>query len=293
MNNQQSMNSATTAGWVSIGGNLLLAVGKFIIGIQSGSVAIVADAWHTISDSISSIIMLFGIHAANKPADKEHPFGHGRAQLIASLIIGTLLVVIAGEFMLKGASQLYHGETAKYGTAAIVIMVISIIIKEVMAQYAFMVARKTGMTIVKADAWHHRSDALSSAIILLGIFFSSYFWWIDGALGLVIAIIILHAAIDIIKQAADPLLGQPPEKELELQINKICNQCCGMDIATHHLHIHRYGAHSELTFHIRLDGELPLKTTHDYTKKIEAAIKQELNINATIHVEPLINNKDQ
>ena len=291
MNNQKSMSSAATVGWVSIAGNLLLAIGKFIIGIQSGSVAIVADAWHTISDSISSIIMLFGIHAANKPADEEHPFGHGRAQLIASLIIGTLLVVIAGEFMLKGASQLYHGETAKYGTAAIVIMVISIIIKEAMAQYAFMVARQTGMTIVKADAWHHRSDALSSAIILFGIFFSSYFWWIDGVLALLIAIIILHAALDIIKQATDQLLGQPPKKELEQQINKICNQCCGMNIETHHLHIHSYGAHSELTFHIRLNGDLPLKITHNYTKKIEAAIRRELGINATIHVEPPVTNE--
>jgi cation diffusion facilitator family transporter len=267
MNNQKSMSSAATVGWVSIAGNLLLAIGKFVIGIQSGSVAIVADAWHTISDSISSIIMLFGIHAANKPADDEHPFGHGRAQLIASLIIGTLLVVIAGEFMLKGASQLYHGKTAKYGTAAIVIMVISIIIKEAMAQYAFMVARQTGMTIVKADAWHHRSDALSSAIILFGIFFSNYFWWIDGVLAILIAIIILHAALDIIKQVTDQLLGQPPKKALEQQINKICNQCCGMNIETHHLHIHSYGAHSELTFHIRLNGDLPLKITHNYTKK--------------------------
>lgn len=292
MNKQQSMSSATTAGWVSIGGNILLAIGKFIIGMQSGSVAIVADAWHTISDSISSIIMLFGIRATAKPADEKHPFGHGRAQLIASLIIGTLLTVIAGEFMLKGASQLYHGETAKYGTAAIVIMVTSIIIKELMAQYAFMVARKTGMTIVKADAWHHRSDALSSAVILFGIFFSSYFWWIDGALGIVIAIIILYAAIDIIKQAADPLLGQPPEKNLEQRINEICNKCCGMDIETHHLHIHSYGTHAELTFHIRLNGDLPLKTTHSYTKKIETAIYDELCINATIHVEPFITEKN-
>lgn len=291
MINNSSITSANRAGWISICGNLLLAIGKFIVGIQSGSTAITADAWHTISDSISSIIMLFGIRATSKPPDEQHPYGHGRAQPIASLIIGTLLALIAGDFMFKGATQLYHGTPAKYGTAAIVIMVISIIVKEMMAQYAFMVARQTGMTIVKADAWHHRSDALSSIIVLIGIFFNHYCWWIDGVLGIIIALIILHAAIAIIKQATDMLLGQPPDAKLIKQINAICTACCGMDSETHHLHIHNYGSHTELTFHIRLNSKLSLDEAHAYTQTIEMEIYQQLCINATIHVEPRLNSQ--
>ncbi len=286
LNSNSQLTEAKRAGWISIAGNTLLAIAKFVIGLQSGSVAIMADAWHTASDSISSIIMLFGIKTISKPADQDHPFGHGRAQLIASLIIGTLLGMVAIEFLIQAVQHLYHHQATHYSTAATVVIVISIIAKEAMAQYAFAVARHSHIEAVKADAWHHRSDALSSGVILIGIFINPYFWWTDSVLGLLIAGIVFYAAIEIIKQSADPLLGQNVDNELVQHINTICRQVIDDDIETHHLHIHRYGAHTELTFHIRLNGEMSLDAAHRYTQLLEQAIRDELGIHATIHTEP-------
>ena len=167
-------------GWLSIFTNIILFGLKYWAGIVTGSVAIIADAWHTLSDSISSVIVLIGIKISDKPADKEHPFGHGRAELIASMIIGVLLAIIAFNFVLESIEKLKDHESVVYGKLAIIVTIVSILSKEMLAQYAFWAGRKIKSPILKADGWHHRSDAISSILILIGIFIGKYFWWVDG-----------------------------------------------------------------------------------------------------------------
>jgi cation diffusion facilitator family transporter len=232
-------------GWISIVINVCLFVIKYWAGIVSGSVAIIADAWHTLSDSLTSIIVIIGIKISKKPADKEHPFGHERAELIGSLIIGVLLFIIAFEFVVESVKKLLNHQTVEYGLIAIVVTIISILVKEALAQFAFWAAKKVNSNALKADAWHHRSDSISSLLILIGIFLQDYFWWVDGILGILVAILIAGAAYKIIKTAVNPLLGENYDDKLEQTINQISEKLGNDNLNIHHIHLHRYGSHTE------------------------------------------------
>ncbi len=274
-------------GWLSIIVNILLFILKYWAGIVTGSVAIIADAWHTLSDSVTSIIVIVGAKASNKPPDKDHPFGHGRAEIIGSIIIAVLLAVVAFDFIIESINRLKGGESTQFGIIALVVTIISILLKEGMAQYAFWAARKTNSKSLKADGWHHRSDAFSSVVILIGIFLGPYFWWMDGVMGIIIAFLLFYGTYQILKDAIGTLLGQDADDELIEEIKKMALQCCKSDLSMHHFHLHHYGNHQELTFHIKLDGNLSLEESHKIASKLEKKIKENLNITATIHMEPL------
>jgi cation diffusion facilitator family transporter len=273
-------------GWISIIANILLFILKYWAGIVSSSIAIIADAWHTLSDSISSVVVVIGVKISNKPADREHPFGHGRAELIASVIIGVILALIGFDFFINSIDKIRNKEKAAYGTVAIIVTVISILSKELLAQYAFRAGKKTGLTSLKADGWHHRSDAISSVIVLAGIFLGKYFWWIDGAMGIVVALLIFYAAYGILKEGISPLIGQTPDGVLIEKIKEISNRITKGETDIHHVHIHTYGNHTELTFHITLPKEYMFEKVHNIATEIEMTIREELDIEATIHMEP-------
>lgn len=273
-------------GIISIFTNILLFILKYWAGIVSGSIALIADAWHTLSDSLSSIIVIIGIKLSLKKADKEHPFGHGRWEQITAIFIGFLLAIVAYEFAKESIKKFNSHESANFGLIAIIVTIISILIKEGLAQYALWIYRKTKNTTIKADAWHHRSDALSSLVVLIGIFLRNFFWWIDSALGFIISLMIFYAVFDIIKEAINKLLGEEPSKELLQNIMKIIKEE-DQNMYAHHFHIHHYGKHKELTFHIKLDETTSIKKGHDIASRIENNIMKELDIEATIHIEPV------
>ncbi|WP_025862970.1 cation diffusion facilitator family transporter [Prolixibacter bellariivorans] len=282
-----------TAGWVSVIVNLVLFALKYWAGIVSGSIAIVADAWHTLSDSVSSIIVIFGATLAGKPADDEHPFGHGRAEHIAAVIIGVLLAIIAFEFLLQSVDRLRSHTAVHYGMVAKVVTVVSILAKEGLAQYAFGVGRKAQSSVLKADGWHHRSDALSSIIILVGIFLGGYFWWIDGVLGILVAILIAYTAYEVMKNDFSLLLGESADPTMIAQIRELVDANVDREVYPHHFHMHRYGHHTELSCHIKLPPEMTLDEAHHICSIIEDAIEKELGIMTTIHPEPLtMSNED-
>jgi len=274
-------------GWLSIAVNGLLFIFKYWAGFVTGSLALMADAWHTLSDSLSSVIVLIGAKISSKPPDKEHPFGHGRAELIAAVIIGVILGLIGFEFAKDSIARLVNHESVVFGKFAIWVTAISVIVKEALAQFSFWTSRKTGNPSLKADGWHHRSDAISSLIILIGIFAGKYFWWIDGILGLIVALLIFYAAYEIIKEGTDPLLGEKPDKDLLDNLHIIAREASGINTHMHHVHLHRYGEHIELTAHIRLPKTITLEKAHAIADDIELEIMNKLNIEATIHMEPL------
>lgn len=278
-------------GWISVVGNIILFIIKFWAGVVSSSAALIADAWHTLSDSFSSILVLIGAKLSAKPADQEHPFGHGRAELVIALLVGALLVVVAYEFLIEGIQRFSTRESANFGFIAITVTILSILSKEAMAQYAFYVYRKTDSNSVKADGWHHRSDALSSVVVLIGIIFGRYFWWIDAVLSIIVAVMIFYAAIEIIRDSADRILGDNPDKKTLKKLLDICDQYLNSK-TVHHIHIHKYGRHSEITFHVRMKPEITLDQAHEITLKIEKDVRKELNMEATIHVEPCKNSDD-
>jgi cation diffusion facilitator family transporter len=273
-------------GWLSVGCNTILFILKYWAGIVTGSIAIIADAWHTLSDSISSVIVIFGARVTKKPADTKHPFGHGRAELIATLFIGVFLAIVAFNFLMESIGRLQARQSINYNIFALIIIILSTILKEALAQFSKWAAKKINSKALYADAWHHRSDALASALILIGILLAPYFWWIDGVLGIIISMLIFYVTFDIIKDTINPLLGEIPPAALIDNIKKICYQKTHLPVNIHHIHMHRYGNHTELTFHIRLEGKITLQEAHNIASDIEDSIRSELNIESTIHMEP-------
>ena len=274
-------------GLVSVILNLLLFVLKYYAGIASASLALIADAWHTLSDSLTSLVVILGIKLSSKKPDKEHPFGHGRWEQISALIIAILLALIGVEFMKDAIAKLRGHEAADFGWLAYLATVASIVLKEGLARYAFYIARKTGNAAVKADGWHHRSDALSSLMVLAGLFLRPYFWWIDSVLGMLISFMLFYAAYGIIREAVNKILGEEPSEEVIGKVEQIVKAEMGNVAYPHHYHIHHYGDHIEFTFHIKVPGEETVEEAHRKATLIEMQIKTELKIDATIHIEPL------
>jgi cation diffusion facilitator family transporter len=283
---------AARAGWISILVNVLLFGFKYWAGIASGSVAIIADAWHTLSDSITSLIVIISVWISSRPADEEHPFGHGRAEILATTIIGVILAVISVEFCVESIRRLMQREAAAYGTLAIIITAASVLIKEGLARYSVLIGKRTGSKSLAADAWHHRSDAISSLVILAGIFLNKYIWWVDGALGILVSLLILYTAYGILRDVFNAFLGEKPDDQLVKSVNNICNRHYESAVYPHHIHVHHYGIHTELTFHIKLDKNLSLEKAHHIASMIEEDIRSELDVEATIHTEPSLGRID-
>lgn len=283
------MNLVVVEGLVSVVCNILLFILKLWVGLITGSVALTADAWHTLTDSMSSAIVIFSGWLSRKPADEDHPFGHGRTDLICSVIIGVLLAMIGIEFIIKALEQMRSGEQVIFGKIAIVVTVISIAGKELMAQFAFWAGRRANNSLLKADGWHHRTDALSSVVVLIGILLSGFFWWIDGVLGILVAVMIFYASFEILRDSINRLIGEQPDPVLLDRITTLI-QDLGVTVEPHHFHLHKYGEHIEMTFHIGMSQNLTLLEAHDQTNMIEQVLREQMNIEATIHMEPKIRN---
>lgn len=274
-------------GWISIVANIALFALKYWAGIVTGSIALIADAWHTLSDSVSSVIVLIGGKISRKPADDDHPFGHGRAEHIAAIIIGVLLAIIAFDFMVNSIEKFGTCEQTVFGTIAWVATIVSILVKELLSQYAFWAYKKTKSSILKADGWHHRTDALSSVVILIGIPLGKYFWFTDAVLGFIVAIMIAYASYEILSKEIKSLLGESPSEEILLSIRETAQRKFDLPLHLHHIHLHNYGNHTEMSCHIKLPPKMSLEQAHDICTKIEKEIKKEFGYVTTIHPEPV------
>jgi cation diffusion facilitator family transporter len=286
---KKQLNQRTTRGIVvasiSLIGNILLSAIKFWVALQISSVAILADAWHTLSDSLTSIVVLVGIKMAAKQPDKEHPFGHGRMEVISSLIIAIILSLVAFNFIIESFSRLIQQQSVRYSQTVLIIFIVSLLIKEVMAQISIRNGKKIESDSLIADGWHHRSDALTNLMIIVGIFVNPYFWWIDGVMGIIISIIIARIAYNLLKDTASTLIGEKPEESFIKKLEDIVNKNSSYDVRLHHIHLHKYGNHRELTFHIVLPGNMKLEQAHQIATKLEEIINTEMSVESTIHIE--------
>lgn len=273
-------------GWSSVVINTVLFGFKYWVGMACGSVAMIADAWHTLSDTLTSIVVLFGFWISGKPADKGHPYGHGRAELIASVIIGSLLAVVAFNFLSESIGRLRHFQSATFGKTAIIVFLVSFTIKEGLARFSIWAGRKINSNSLIADGWHHRSDAIASILIVGGAILGKYFWWIDGCMGIAVSLLIFWAVIDILKSAANTLMGEKLDSSLEKKITDIIKKVTPLIDHIHHFHMHQYGDHIELTVHVRLPKDVTLCNAHSIASEAEAEIRKQMHIETTIHLEP-------
>lgn len=285
-NNKKKSDKNLFIGILSLIINAVLFVIKFWAGKISGSVALIADAWHTLSDSLTSIVFIISYKLSRKPADKDHPYGHGRIELIGSLIIGVLLAIVGFNFLVESINNFFDKEEAVFGREAIIAMIISIVLKELIARISIIRGKKQNLKSLIADGYHHRSDALSSLIILAGIFLNDYFWWIDSLMGFLVSLFIFYTAYEIIKSSVNPLIGENADKKLISEIKQISEEECKRNLNIHDIKTHNYVYQKEIIFHIVLPSEMNLKDAHDIAHRIEKSIMEKTGYNATIHMDP-------
>ena len=175
-----------------------------------------------------------------------------------------------------------------YSTVSLAIFGVSAFIKEGLAQFAIWAGRRTGALSLVADGWHHRSDAVASALIVAGALAAGTYWWLDGVMGTGVSLLIMHAAWSIVTGSASALMGESPSSEQQRRIREVIVAADGRirDDGVHHLHVHRYGGHEELTVHIRMPDGMSVAESHDIATRIESCLRMELGTEATVHVEP-------
>jgi cation diffusion facilitator family transporter len=273
-------------GWVSIALNTLLFGVKYWTGQRIGSVSMVADAWHTLSDTLTSIVVIIGFWIMARPADDRHPFGHARAENIAAIIIGVLLAVVGAFFGWESVQRLLERKAVSFSLLAILVFLASALLKEGLAQFAFWAGKEASSQAVVADGWHHRSDAIASALIVAGAALGRRLWWIDGALGIGVSLLIIWAAVDIVRSTSSILLGEAPSEELKRAVLAVIHKEYPLVDDVHHLHLHRYGNNMELTLHLRLPPAMSVGQSHEIGHRIEERLRSELALEPTVHIEP-------
>jgi cation diffusion facilitator family transporter len=274
-------------GWVSVAVNAVLFVIKLVIGLMVGSISIMADAIHTLSDVVSSGVVIWGFMEAEKPADKEHPYGHGRAEYIATLIISVLLCVAGVEFIEASVKRILNPAPVNPAWWMIAVVVLTILVKELTARYAEFLSSKIASGTLQADAWHHRSDAISSLLVVVAMVAGRWgYYAIDGWAGLGVALFIIWTGIVIARSAVDDLLGKPPtEEELE-ELRRVAMKVDGV-LGVHDIAIHSYGKDKFASIHIEIDAKESPERAHDIAEKVELAVDERLGIEPTVHIDPI------
>ncbi|NOZ03038.1 MAG: cation transporter [FCB group bacterium] len=274
-------------GWTSIVVNILLFLVKFMIGIMVRSVSVIADAIHTLSDVVSSAVVIWGFNEAEKPADYEHPYGHGRAEYIATLVIAILLCVAGIEFIEASVKRILNPEPLTPAWWMILAVLATIGLKEVMARFAGYLSGKITSDTLKADAWHHRSDAISSFLVVIAMVAGrAGYYALDGYAGLGVALFIIWTGIEIARNAIDDLLGKPPTDEEIEEIRKTAQAIEGV-LGVHDIAVHSYGNDKFASIHIEIDASETPSRSHDIAERVEEVLRKNLNVAPTVHIDPV------
>ena len=277
-------------GWVSASVNLLLFLFKLFIGLITGAVSLIADAIHTLSDVITSLIVIWGFNQAKKPADVRHPYGHGRAEYIATLIISILLCVAGIEFIETAIDRIQNPILIKSDLWMVIVLGLTIIIKDITARYAKFLSSKIASGLLHADAWHHRTDAISSFLVMIALIAGNYGYpSIDGWVGLFVALILIYTGFDIARDSIDDLIGTPPDpSELE-NIREVVIGVPG-SLGVHDISVHSYGNEKFVSVHAEINAKKTAAEAHDISEEIESRLKKTMGVEPTVHLDPVYPN---
>ena len=274
-------------GWVSIFVNLLLFIFKLLFGFMSNSIALISDAFHTLSDMASSGVVVFGFKMSSKPADKEHPFGHGRAETIAALTISILIGFTGLEFIKSSISRLYSAVDINVSGVVIFVVIITVLLKEILARLSYNLGSKINSDTLKADALHHRSDMWSSLLVLIA-FVGVWLGYpkMDAFMALCVAAMMIYSAYDIARSAIDDLLGKPVDKETIDTIKSLAKGIEGVH-SVHDILVHRYGAHRFISLHIEIAEGLSPEEMHNIADSVEKLLSDKMDADVVTHVDPV------
>jgi len=274
-------------GWVSVFINGILFVIKIIIGIVVGSVSLIADAIHTLSDVISSGVVIWGFNEAEKPADPEHPYGHGRVEYIATLIIAILLLVAGIEFIKSSIGRVLNPTPISPSWWMIIIIFATVILKELTARYAEFLAHKISSGTLHADAWHHRTDAISSLLVIVAMIAGKYGYnSVDGWAGIGVALFVIWTGFSVAKESIDDIIGAPPAEDEINDIKQVVSSIEGA-LGVHDVTIHSYGHDKFVSVHVEFDERKSSAEAHDIAEDVERLLEKKLHIEPTIHLDPI------
>ena len=276
--------------------NLLLLVFKFVAGILGHSAAMLADAVHSLSDFVTDIIVIVFVRISSKPEDEGHDYGHGKYETLATAIIGLVLLFVGFGILWNGATSIWDfwqgGELKEPGMLALWAALVSIVFKELLYQYTVLKGRRLNSQAVVANAWHHRSDALSSigtAVGIGGAILLGERWLIlDPLAAVVVSLFIMKVAIQLLVPCVEELLEKSLPAEVEEKIKQEILSFPGVTLP-HHLRTRRIGSSYAIEVHIRMDGQITLEEAHRTATAIENRLKSEFGSRTyiNIHVEPV------
>ena len=275
--------------------NVLLLVFKFVAGILGHSAAMVADAVHSLSDFVTDVIVLVFVRISSKPKDKSHDYGHGKYETLAMTIIGLALLAAAIGIIYGGAVKIADwlgGQQLEApGMLALWAALLSIVLKEAVYRYSMVKARQLNSQAVEANAWHHRSDALSSvgtAIGIGGAIFLGQRWTVlDPVASVIVGAFIVKVAVELLRRGIGDLLEQSLPDEIESEILQLAATVEGI-AEPHDLRTRRIGNHYAIELHILVDGDIPLREAHDRASEVEELLKSHYgeDTHVVVHVEP-------
>ena len=278
------------AATVAIIGNCILTIFNVAIGLYSGSYALVSEGAHTLSDVATSIIAYAGFKIGQKPADEEHPLGHGRAEAISGLIIVVFLAIVSYEIVTGAINKILHPELITVpNTYAAIMAVFGILVNLKISDYIISIGKEINSPAIVADGQHQKTDIFSSIAVLAGVIVSNMGYPIlDPLVGFVIGCLIIKTAWNIAKENIDNIMGKVPSESLINEIKTIADNTTHNNTA-HDIKVDYLGAYATVTLHIKLDGDLSLNETHEIAHLVQNNIVNEIPMikSATVHVCPI------
>ena len=268
--------------------NVLLFSVKLTIGLILSSLAVTADAFNNLSDAASSIISFIGVKMAGKPADAEHPFGHGRIEYIAALIVSFLVIEVGFTFFKSSISKILHPEEISFDLVPFVILILSILVKLWMAFFNNKLGKRIDSKVMLATAADSLGDVITTSATVLSIIICHFTSInVDAIAGLIVSAIVIWSGISIAKDTLEPLIGERVPAELYQKITDIVESYDGI-VGTHDLIVHNYGPNRSMaTIHAEVPNDVNIEVSHEIIDKIERDVKKDLNILLVIHMDPV------
>ncbi len=278
----------TLSSIVGIVCNIILFAVKYFIGTMSASISIISDAFNNLSDSAGCIVTLIGYKMAAKPADKDHPFGHGRAEYLTSLIIAVIIFLVGFELLKSSVGKIANPAEVKFSVAALLSLAASILLKLWLSGFNGKLGRRINSPVMLAAAQDSKNDVIATAAALIGLTASLFTDFpADGIMGLIVSLFILKAGYEIVKDTVDELLGKPADKETCDRISELVTSPEKI-IGIHDLVVHNYGPGKMLaSCHVEVRSDECFTDIHDTVDMIEREIYEKLGIMMTIHMDPV------
>jgi len=276
------------ASLIGVGANVLLFVLKMIVGMISGSVAITADAVNNLSDASSSIVSLMGFRLASKPADEDHPYGHGRVEYLAGLMVAVMILVIGVETMKSGVERILRPTPVGMSFAVIIVLLVSIAMKLWLAAFNRKIGRKIDSGTLMATADDSRNDVIATAAVLISMIIGHFTGFVlDGFMGTGVAAFILVSGFGLVRDMIHPMLGAAPGKQQVEAIRKRLMSYPGV-LGAHDLLVHDYGPGRQYaSVHIEMDAKIDPMASHDMIDGIERDFLREMGLHLVIHYDPV------